>query len=253
MLYLTSPFFLFKRNSTLLPGIGVIVWDRLTSLVKILFMTKLLSLDPLSWDMDCLLTLWPSSSLVLLVTVTVRLIFWYLSLTKEYIYRLYILTEKSLKHLCSIRDWVPVSFFLSLSLRLTPWSAETRLAHSPARASKTLLRRNPMPSRLLERVPGAFVRDASPVSRTLLVFCVNQGVSAFFSFSLSYGCLWTTRSWSIKGPQQGIFFENLKHWYNFEESFKFIFTGNILWVIKIHERKTRPGSKTKNCHHQIDG
>ena len=115
MLFLTSPLFLFKRNSTLLPGIGVIVWDRLTSLVKILFMTKLLSLDPLSWDMDCLLTLWPSSSLVLLVTVTVRLIFWYLSLTKEYIYRLYILTEKSLKHLCSIRDWVPVSFFLSLS------------------------------------------------------------------------------------------------------------------------------------------
>ena len=33
-------------------------------------------------------------------------------------YSLYILTEKSLKHLCSIRAWVPVSFFLSLSLSL---------------------------------------------------------------------------------------------------------------------------------------
>ena len=31
---------------------------------------------------------------------------------------LYVLTEKSLKHLSSIRAWVPVSFFLSLSLPL---------------------------------------------------------------------------------------------------------------------------------------
>ena len=30
----------------------------------------------------------------------------------------------------------------------------------------------------LERAPGAFVSDASPVSRTLLVFCVNQGMLA---------------------------------------------------------------------------
>ena len=35
-------------------------------------------------------------------------------------YSLYILTEKSLKHLCSIRAWVPVSFFLSFSLSLFP-------------------------------------------------------------------------------------------------------------------------------------
>ena len=49
MLFLTSPFFLFKRNSMLLPGTEVIVWDRLESpLVNILFTTKLLSLDPLS-------------------------------------------------------------------------------------------------------------------------------------------------------------------------------------------------------------
>ena len=50
----------------------------------------------------------------------------------------------------------------------------------------------------------AFVRDASPVSRTLLVFCVNQGVSASFSLSLSYRHLWTARSLSIKGPQQPV-------------------------------------------------
>ena len=60
MLFLTSPLFLFKQNSMLLPGTEVIVWGRLESpLVNILFTTKLLSLDPLSWDMDCLLTLWP--------------------------------------------------------------------------------------------------------------------------------------------------------------------------------------------------
>ena len=37
-------------------------------------------------------------------------------------YSLYRLTEKSLKHLCSIRAWVPcLSFFLSLSLTLLGW------------------------------------------------------------------------------------------------------------------------------------
>ena len=118
-------------------------------------------------------------------------------------YSLYILTEKSLKHLCSIRAWVPMSVCLSFSLspRLIPWSAETRLAHSPARASKTL-EKAPCAFNPLERAPGAFVRDASPVSRTLLVFCVNQGVSASFFLSLSYRRLQTARSRSIKGPQQ---------------------------------------------------
>ena len=93
-----------------------------------------------------------------------------------------------------------LSFFLFL--RLIPWSAETHLAHSPAWASKTISRRHPVPSPHLERAPGAFVRDASPVSRTLLVCCINQGVSASFSLSLSYRRLRTARSRSIKGPQQ---------------------------------------------------
>ena len=49
VLFLTNPLFLFKQNSTLLPGTEVIVRDRLESpLVNILFMTKLLSLNPLS-------------------------------------------------------------------------------------------------------------------------------------------------------------------------------------------------------------
>ena len=136
-------------------------------------------------------------------------------------YSLYILTEKSLKHLCSIRAWVPVSvclsfclsFFLfvflsiclyvclsvSVSLQLIPWSTETHLAHSPAQASKTLSRRHTV-LHPLEKVPGAFVRDPSPMSRTLLVFCVNQGVSGSFSLSLSYRYLRTTRSGPLEDP-----------------------------------------------------
>ena len=43
---------------------------------------------------------------------------------------------------------------------------------------------------------------ASPVPGALLAFCVNQGISASSSPLLSYRRLWTTRFWSIKGPQQ---------------------------------------------------
>ena len=55
----------------------------------------------------------------------------------------------------------------------------------------------------IERAPEASMNRASPVSGTLLAFCINQGRSA--SFSLLYfliGRLWTTRFRSIKGPQQ---------------------------------------------------
>ena len=54
----------------------------------------------------------------------------------------------------------------------------------------------------LEGAPGAFMSDASPVSRALLVLSVNQGISASFSLLLSYRQLCTTRFGSIKGPQQ---------------------------------------------------
>ena len=122
--------------------------------VNILLMTKLLSHDPLSWDMDCLLTLWPllipcsldngCCTFGFLICIIVERNFLYNSL--------YILTERSLKHLCSIRAWVPMSFFLSLS---------------PA---NSLEHRNPLCSLScpgfqdpLERAPCAFVSGASPV------------------------------------------------------------------------------------------
>ena len=90
-----------------------------------------------------------------------------------------------LKHLCSIRTWVPTSFFLSIFLSfclslslyfwLIPWSSEARWAHFLARASKPLSRRRPVPT----------CSSASPENRALLAFRVNQGVSASFSLLLS--------------------------------------------------------------------
>ena len=55
----------------------------------------------------------------------------------------------------------------------------------------------------IERAPEASVNRASPVSGTLLAFCINQGILASFSLLHFLICrLWTTRFRSIKGPQQ---------------------------------------------------
>ena len=202
-------FWFFKRNSMLFPGTELIVWDRLESLlVNFLFRTKLLSLDPLSWDMDCLLTLWPllipcslgdsCCTFGFLIFIIVRRNFLYHSL--------YILTEKSLKHLCSIRAWVPcLSFFLSLSLSLLGWffGAQRpvlltlllgllRLSREGALCLHPSSRGRPVPS-----------WETQVLCQGLYwFFCVNQGVSASLSLSLSYRRLWTAMSWSVKGPQQ---------------------------------------------------
>ena len=147
--------------------------------------------------MDCLLILWLTLPLVPLVTVAIHLVFWTVIPKKSFLYfSLYILIEKSLKHLCFIKLRSPGLFCLSLSLSLSLFLADSLergdyRAHFSARASKT-------PS----RAPGAFVSDASPVSRTLLVLCINQGISASFSLLLSYRRLCTTKFWSIKGPQK---------------------------------------------------
>ena len=125
MLFLINPLFLISFCCQIpvewqaAPRTEVIGWDRLESpSLNILLTTQLLSLDPLSWDMDCLLTWWP-----LLIPCSLAngcctfgfLIF--IIVERNFLYNsLYILTERSLKHLCCIRAWVPVSFFLSLSL-----------------------------------------------------------------------------------------------------------------------------------------
>ena len=100
-----------------------------------------------------------------------------------------------LEHLCSIRALVPVSFvlsipsfYLSLSLFLAN-SLERRGPLEKAHCAFTHSRRRLVP-----------MCSASPKNRTLLAFHVNQGISASFSFLLSYRWLRTTRFWSIKGP-----------------------------------------------------
>ena len=106
--------------------------------------------------MDCLLTLWPLLTPCSLGNGYCTFGFLIFIIVRNFLYHsLYILTEKSLKHLCPIRARVPVSFFLSLSffflflslsLWLILWSVETCRAHCPTRASKTLSRRLPVPS-----------------------------------------------------------------------------------------------------------
>ena len=108
-----------------------------------------------------------------------------------------------LKHLCSIRALVPMSFFLFLSLSLSGCffgaqrpSEFTFLPRLLRPSQEGALRLHP-----IERVPEASVNRASPVPGALLAFCVNQGISASFSPLLSYHWLQTTRFWPIKGPQ----------------------------------------------------
>ena len=113
-----------------------------------------------------------------------------------------------LKHICSIRTLVPVSFFLSLTLSLSLSQADP-LEHRGSLSSlscpgfwdpleKALCAFTPSRGRL--RPPWTI----KPRAGALLAFCVNQGISAFF-FLLYFliGWLQTTRFQSIKGPQHG--------------------------------------------------
>ena len=128
MLFLINPLFLIsfccqkgiEQHEVL--RTEVIGWDRLESpSVNILLTTKLLSLDPFSWDMVCLLTLWPLLIPCSLGNVCCTFGFLiFIIVERNFLYNsLYILRERSLKHLCSIRAWVPMSFFLSF-LFLSP-------------------------------------------------------------------------------------------------------------------------------------
>ena len=99
-----------------------------------------------------------------------------------------------LKHLCSIRALVPVSFFLSLSLslsprplslffRLIPWSAEALWVHFPARASKTLSRRCSVPSPHREGTWGLREQSKSCVRGFIGFLCKPGNISLFLSFT----------------------------------------------------------------------
>ena len=132
------------------PRAGVIVGDRLGSpSVNILFMTKL-SLDPLFWDMDCLLTLW----LLLIpcslgnICFTFNFLIFMIVKRNSLCNSLHIITKGSLKHICSLRAEVPVSFPFSIPPNpwLFLWSIETHRAHSSTCAFKVPLRGHPVHS-----------------------------------------------------------------------------------------------------------
>ena len=135
-----------------IPRTEVIGWDMCKSpSVNILLKTKLLSLNPLSWAMDCLLTLWPllipcflgncCCTFGFLISIIVE---------RNSLYNsLYILMESSLNAPLfhqSLGSRVFLSISLSLPLWLVLWSGEDRPAHSPARAFKTPSRGRPVPS-----------------------------------------------------------------------------------------------------------
>ena len=63
----------------------------------------------------------------------------------------------------------------------------------------------------INRAPEASVNRANPVRGAFLAFWINQGISASFSPLLSYRRLWTTRFWSIKGPQQTLKIKRLRY------------------------------------------
>ena len=97
-----------------------------------------------------------------------------------------------------------LSLSVSLSLRLILWSAETLHAHCPARASKTLSRRRPVPSPTREGTRCLCERHKPCIRDFFGFLCKPRNISLSLSLSLllSYCQLQTTRFWSIKGSQQ---------------------------------------------------
>ena len=137
------------------------------------------------------LALWPLLLLVSLVTCKVWSFDLYLK--KRPCNTVYILTQSSIKHPCSIRDLGP-RVLLYLYISLSGWFSGV---WKPA-----VLIFLPGLSRPLKiSWEGALcLRELyKPCPRVLLVFCITQGILTSFFLSLSYCWLRTTRFWSIKG------------------------------------------------------
>ena len=136
--------------------------------VNILLTIELLSLYPVSWDTDCLLTLWP-----LLIPCSLDnsgCVFGFLIFIiverNSLCNSLYILTERSLKHPCSTKGLGPRVFLplslspspsLSSSLWLILWSIVICQAHSAAQAFKTSSRGRPVPSWVVQVLFHGFI------------------------------------------------------------------------------------------------
>ena len=73
------------------------------------------------------------------------------------------------------------SFLLSLSFRLILWSTGTRCAHSPAQASKTLLRRRTVPSPPREGARCLHERRKPCIKDFIGFLCKPRNISLFLS------------------------------------------------------------------------
>ena len=111
-----------------------------------------------SFDMDCLLTLWPV--LLLVSSITCKVWSFDLYLKKLPCDTVCILTQSSINTLVPLETWVPVSFFLSLffSLSLSLFLADS-LEHGSLLSSFSC----PGFQDLFERVPCAYMSGTSPV------------------------------------------------------------------------------------------
>ena len=142
-----------------------------------------------SFDMDCLLTLWPV--LLLVSSITCKVWSFDLYLKKLPCDTVCILTQSSINTLVPLETWVPLSFSLSLFISLSGWFSG---AWKPAELIFL-----PGLSRPLREGALCLHEWYKPCPRALLVSCITQGILASFLLSLSYRRLRTTRFWSIKG------------------------------------------------------
>ena len=125
--------------------------------------------------------------------VAVRLVFWSLSLSKEIPCTIaYMYSQKD--HKTPLLHQRLGSLCLSFSLSLPP--ANSLECGNPLRSLSCLLSRPPREGTL------CLCEQCKPCSRVLLVICINQGILASFSLSLSCRWLWTTRFQSVEGQQQ---------------------------------------------------
>ena len=122
-----------------------------------------------------ILSLWYGSSYVSLIICKSGLLI-FIFAEQSYLVRQYIYSHYVDKNTLVPSELGSPCLSFSLSLRLILWSAEACWAHFLAWACKTLVRGHPVPT----------WSSATPVSRALLVFCVNQGISASFSLSFTF-------------------------------------------------------------------
>ena len=164
--------------------------------VNILLTTKVLSHDPLSWDMDCLLTLWSllipcfldnsccTSGFLIFIIVERN------SLYNSLLYTYRKIIKAPLLHQRLGSPWLSFSLSLSPSLWLILWSVETRWAHFPVQAFKTSLRGHPVPSWVVQALFKAFIGSLRKPGN----------ITFFLSFTF-LSSIWNNRFQSIKGPQ----------------------------------------------------